>query len=545
MKVPRKAIAKARAAKRKQSDDRKPGAKKFLPPDSAQNRFYIGDCLPVLSKMAEKHGAFVDLVYLDPPFNSKRLYNHAFGNLKVSLPQKIAFHDTWKWTDATLADFGEFQKRAGNTRGGRFLAAMKSLLEDGGAHEQSTLAYLTYMVPRLAMIRAVMKPTAGIFLHCDPNAGHYLKLGMDALFGRANFRNDIVWKRYRGRRSGATRKFPAVVDNILFYAPAGGTFHLPFFPLRPAYVDRVYIHDDDDGKGPYRFGGRIRGRKYYLRDSRGIPATSLWDDIPELNGRDKEMLGYDTQKPVALLRRILESASDPGDLVLDPFCGCGTTIAACHLTGRRFIGVDIARSAAQVINRRMKRQHGQKIVIGGRAPSTMRGWGRLLRDDIPESPDWARFQYDAIAAIPKAEQVEGAIQGRAKLGADGGVDGLIHLRHPKTRAITSVVIQVKRKKYLSAQDVGETLLAVENNNAYMGLLISFAAPGEEVKKRVAGIKPPQDFYGRSFRNRVVVLTYEQVKAGEYARAIPYEFALEPEAGKQDGLPLGGDKKKRK
>ena len=155
-----------------------------------------------------------------------------------------------------------------------------------------------------------------------------------------------------------TTKFSAVVDSILFYAPAGATFNGSWSPLDPAYVAKAYRHDDNDGKGKYRYGGRIRDRKYYLADSRGTPATSLWDDIPELNGTSKEMTGYPTQKPVALLERIVKAASNEGDWILDPFCGCATTCEAAEKHARNWVGIDVSPLAAKLVARRLHRADG-------------------------------------------------------------------------------------------------------------------------------------------------------------------------------------------
>ena len=526
-------------------------AKTALP----DNRFFIGDCLPVLAELTARHGAFADLVYLDPPFNSARLYNHAFKGAKRALPEKITFADTWQWTPATKKDFREFTEKEASpdTGAANFLRTMRALLEKS---DPSTLAYLTYMTRRLARIRAAMKPTASIYLHCDPTASHYLKLAMDALFGRDNFVNEIIW--HHPKIGVATNKFTSNTDTIFLYAGEGrGVFH-PRVADEPNEIHARFARLVRDGKLYYREMKNVNdgvsrskcrqaekrlGRK--LRDDDVVIDFSLPENkkrvdnvwkISFLKGNSKEHLGYQTQKPLALLRRIITASSNPGDVVLDPFCGCGTTIEAAHELGRRFIGIDVARSAAQVIARRMTEKAGfGKLVVGDKTPSTLRGWGRILPDDDEriDAPAWARFQYDAIAAIPKAEQIEGAIQRTARLGGDGGIDGLIHLERP-SGARESVVIQVKRKKHPTPADVADTLLAVENNGAFMGLLITLNPPTAGMRKRAETDR--MRFNGK-FYPKVAILTYEEVKAGKFAEAIPYEYAVDPRGGKQTALHL--------
>ena len=497
--------------------------------DFPDNRFYIGDCLPVLADLTVQHGAFADLVYLDPPFNSARLYNHTFKGAKRTLPQKVAFTDTWKWTDAAKKDFREFtEKESPGTNGAEFLSAMRFLLEK---RDPSTLAYLTYMTRRIARIHAAMKPTASIFLHCDPTAGHYLKLVMDAIFGRENCRNDIIWC-YTGPGSPKMRQFNRKSDYIFWYS-MGGMWTFNQDDVRVPYKDpkQTLRKAFDAGRG-------ISAAEVDKYRARGKILENWWTDIALAVRSPKERLGYATQKPVALLRRIITASSNPGDLVLDPFCGCGTTIAACHELKRRFIGIDVARSAAQVIARRMHEQYSGfgELVVGDKTPTNIRGWGRLLPKDEgrEDAPEWARFQYDAIAAIPKAEQIEGEIQRTAQMGGDGGVDGLIHLERPRTRTRASVVIQVKRKRTPSMADVSDTMAAVDRTGAFMGLLITLNPATDGMRKEAETIC--QRFNGKHYP-KVAILTYDEVKAGKYAESVPYEYAVDPEGGKQTGLTL--------
>ena len=262
---------------------------------------YRGDNLSLLRHMETET---VDLIATDPPFNTGREWQGPAGS----------FDDRFK----------------------------------------STEEYVEWMRERVIEMHRVLKPTGSIYLHCDPTASHYIKGLMDKIFGMGNFRNEIIWKRYRGKRATKNpRCFARVTDTILFYTKTDEyIFNLQFSPLRDDYVKSVYKHNDNDGKGPYRFGGRIRDRKYYLSNSRGVPAVSLWDDIYELNGIADEDTGYPTQKPVQLYKRIIEASSNPGDMVLDPFCGSGTTLIAAEQLERRWIGIDSSRDACDVAQRR-------------------------------------------------------------------------------------------------------------------------------------------------------------------------------------------------
>ena len=485
------------------------------------DRFHLGDCLPVLAELTAKHGAFADLVYLDPPFNSARLYNHAFKGMKWTRAPKIAFHDTWKWTRHSQSGFREFVKtEAPGTDAAEFLLAMRPLLEK---RDPSTLAYLTYMTRRLARIRAAMKPTASVYLHCDPTASHYLKLAMDALFGRAGFRNEVVWF-YPDTPGRPPRDFPRKHDVILRYA---------MNPKRFVFnAEEVGVPVKPESLKHYKTARAIGGKKYVGGKEWKIP-EDVWR-IPAVkqNKTGKEGLGYNTQKPLALLRRIISASSNRGEVVLDPFCGCGTTIEAAHELGRRFVGIDVAPIAAQVVARRLEERRGLTLQYGDNRAKNAAGWGRILVEEQDGLRAWVRFQHDAIAAIPKAEQWTSP-EGAAKQGPDEGIDGLVNLRRP-SRTMSSVVIQVKRKKKPTVQDVADTALAVDNHGAFMGLLITLNPPTAGMIKR--GAAEQKKFNGKYYP-KVAILTYDEVKAGKFREAIPYEYAVDPEDGRQTALSL--------
>jgi DNA modification methylase len=292
------------------------------------NALYYGDNLDVLRRHIKDES--VDLIYLDPPFNSNATYD-----VHVSAQDaRTAFEDTWRWDEAAARSYQETV-----AFGGRVAEAMRAFRTFLG--DSNLLAYLAMMAPRLAELRRVLKATGTIYLHCDPTASHYLKLLMDAVFGAENFRNEIVWC-YAG--GGIPRRdFPRKHDVILRYSVSADYFYAP-------------IHR------PYSEGTQQRGRtrvkgKYFEAGLRpeGTPVNDWWADVPKITSpSDPEKSGYPTQKSEALLERILTASSREGDLVLDPFCGSGTTLAVAQKMARRWIGIDINRFAIELTERRLQ-----------------------------------------------------------------------------------------------------------------------------------------------------------------------------------------------
>ena len=287
----------------------------------------------------------VDLIYLDPPFNKNKIFTSPIG----SKAEGASFRDIFRQED--VKKFQLEGLRAHHKSLAAFIASTSKLGNGYNKH------YLIYMAVRLVEMHRILKQTGSLYLHCDPTMSHYLKLVLDGIFEEKNFRNEITWKRYRGKRSPKNpHKFPSITDSILFYSKSHAIFNLPFTPLDPKYVSRTYRYDDKDGRGKYRFGGRLRNRKYYLNESRGTPSTSLWDDVHELNGTNEEKIGYPTQKPIALLERIIQASTNEGDLVLDPFCGCATACIAAEKLNRKWIGIDVSAKAYELVGYRLNRE---------------------------------------------------------------------------------------------------------------------------------------------------------------------------------------------
>jgi DNA modification methylase len=299
-------------------------------PDPPGNVLYCADNLDVLPRHIPD--AFADLIYLDPPFNSNATYNLLFGRAgrgKEAARIK-AFDDTWHWDRSAAASF-----QAVAADGGPVAAALAGLQTMLGP--STMLAYLSMMAPRLGELRRVLKPTGSIYLHCDPTSSHYLKLLMDAVFGAEHFQNEIVWHYQTG---GASKvRFSRKHDTILFYSKSSEwRFH----------GDRIAVPRTEKAMARAQ---RPKGARIAADDDRKNPNDVLL--IQQMNPMARERLGYPTQKPEALLERIVLASSDPGDVVLDPFCGCGTTVAVAQRLERRWVGIDIAHLAISLTERRL------------------------------------------------------------------------------------------------------------------------------------------------------------------------------------------------
>ena len=426
-------------------------------PESAPNQLYFGDNLSILREHVAD--ASVDLIYLDPPFNSNATYNVLFRERSgdESAAQITAFDDTWHWSLESERAYQDVVTH-GPAKVGQLLAAMRAFLG-----QNDMMAYLTMMAQRMIELHRVLKPTGSIYLHCDPTASHYLKLLLDAVFGANNFRNEIVWKRYGAHNDvgqGSTR-FGRVHDTILLYGKSGSVvWNQGFVPLDDSYIQTTYrFIEEETGRrftttpltGPggaekgnpvYEWNGHTRawrysretmqqldaeGRLYYsrtgyprrklfLEESRGVPVQDMWYDINSLSGSNAERLGYPTQKPEALLERIINASSNEGDVVLDPFCGCGTAVVAAERLNRRWIGIDITHLAISLIRHRLHDTFGSDLrpydVIG--EPEDAGSAEALARQDRYQFEWWALGLVDARPARDKRK------------GADSGIDGYIN-----------------------------------------------------------------------------------------------------------------------
>ena len=369
----------------------------------ASGTIWASDNLPVMRGM---NSDCVDLIYLDPPFNSNRVYAAPVGSQAAD----ASFKDAWTLSDVDVCEHEELVDRN--------RAAYSVIAAAGWAHGEGMQSYLVFMAIRLMEMQRILKPTGSIYLHCDPTASHYLKLLMDAIFGAGNFRSQITWKR-TNTHNDARHSFPNVADVILFYAMTDATFKPVHEPHSREYIERFYRYNDNDGRGPYSRGnmaspslrprliydwngytppkkgwryqiermqeldaqGRIyyplkadgtpdyskRPRlKCYLREQRGGVMGNVWLDIKPLQHASKERTGYPTQKPLALLDRIIKASSNEGDMVLDPFCGCATALVAANRLGRQWAGIDLSDLAIKLVDERIRAD--RKAFPGPTAP---------------------------------------------------------------------------------------------------------------------------------------------------------------------------------
>jgi site-specific DNA-methyltransferase (adenine-specific) len=480
------------------------------------NHLYYGDNLEVLREQIKSES--VDLVYLDPPFNSNANYNVLFrGPLgDQSQAQIEAFEDTWHWNNQAEKAFDEVMFGP-NVDVAEMLRAMRSFLKDN-----DMMAYLTHMAVRLVELHRVLKPTGSIYLHCDPTASHYLKLIMDAVFGAENYQNEIIWRRYGSHND--SKIYGCVHDCIFFYGKTDSfTFNKQFEPYSAEYVSERFKYADADGRRwaeqnlsspnprpnltypftakngityepprngwkytlermseldsanrlhyPARDGGRLR-LKNYLDERLGNPVQDLWADMTAIGGSSGERLGYPTQKPVALLERILAASSNPGDVVLDPFCGCGTTVHAAEKLGRQWIGIDITHLSISLIEKRLKDAFPAiKFDVHG-TPKDLEGARDLSNRDKYQFQWWAVSLVDAVPF------------GGKKKGADGGIDGHIFFKSG-AKTTEKAIVSVKGGG-VGVKDVRELTAVVDRERAKIGVYISLEEHTEPMKREAAG-----------------------------------------------------------
>ena len=428
----------------------------------ADNVLYYGDNLDVLRRDIPAES--VDLVYLDPPFNSNASYNVLFKERKTgkqSAAQITAFEDTWHWTLKESEVAYEEIVKCGHPGLSDLIQAMRRFLG-----QSDMMAYLVMMAVRLIELRRVLKPTGSIYLHCDTTASHYLKLVMDALFRPENFRSEITWKRTNVHND--SKNWSDVADIVLYYVKdAGGggyTWNPAYLKHEDEYVKTKYRYDDGDGRlyqldnmtspNPrpnmmyewrgfsfpemgWRYSRRTMARldaegriwypedktrrprlKRYLDEMKGTVVTNVWTDIPPINSQAQERMGYPTQKPEALLERIIKASSNESDVVLDPFCGCGTAVAVAERLHRRWIGIDITHLAIDLMKYRLHDAFGEAVKaeyeVKGE-PADLAGAAQLAADDP--------YQFQWWFSRPRRRCRPG---GAGKKGADKGIDGRIY-----------------------------------------------------------------------------------------------------------------------
>ncbi len=509
--------------------------------EPAPNRLYFGDNLPILRQHIAD--ASIDLIYLDPPFNSNATYNVLFRERSgdESAAQITAFDDTWHWSLESERAYQDVITH-GPAKTGELLAAMRSFLG-----QNDMMAYLTMMAQRIVELHRVLKPTGSIYLHCDPTASHYLKLLLDAVFGATNFRSELIWKRQSAHSDA--RNYGSVHDTVLFYVKSDRFLWNPSFqPYDSEYVEQYYRYTDEDGRRfmsgdlgaaglqgggyEYEWKGVVRvwrvpietmerldaeGRVFYTRngiprmkryldEARGNPVQDVWTDIQSLRSWHKERLGYPTQKPQALLERIISASSNEGDVVLDPFCGCGTAVVASERLNRRWIGIDVTHLAISLIRHRLHDTFGGELhpyeVVG--EPEDVGSAEALAQQDRYQFEWWALGLVDARPARDK------------RRGADSGVDGYINFFDDNSGRPKRIVVQVK-SGHVNRGMIATLKGDMEREKAEIGLFITLAEPTRPMlnEAAAAGFYEPEHYPGQQYP-RLQILTIAQLLAGQQA-----------------------------
>lgn len=529
-----------------------------------KNKLYFGDNLDILREHFPSE--CVDLIYLDPPFNSQATYNVLFGetNGSQSQAQIMAFEDTWHWGDESQ---GAYEELIG--RSDKLSDLIEALYRFLGANDM--MAYLVMMAIRLAELYRVLKPTGSLYLHCDPTASHYLKIILDAILGPQNFRNEIVWKR-SGAHNFPTKSFVRTNDVLLFYTKSTRfVFNQIFTEYSPEQLKRFKA--DENGRlykaenltfsttnkarqfewrgtkpPPNRSWGasleqleewwqqgkilrkrngapRLDGLKIYLDETKGKPLSTNWTDIPRIGNTAQERLGYPTQKPEALLERIIRASSNEGDIILDPFCGCGTTIAVAERLKRRWIGIDITYLAITLIQNRLETSFVDESaddmdfkkakhrfvthrlnyeIIGD--PKDLASARALALEDRYEFERWVTGKLGASPAKDK------------KKGADAGIDGRIKFFDDTSGRPKTIIVQVKSGKS-QLKEIRDFIHVVDREKAVIGVYATLNPPSDKMKTEAIqeGYYTPPTIGGRLAVDRKVpkiqILTIEEMLEG--------------------------------
>lgn len=564
-----------------------------MPKPITKNTLFYGDNLPILREYFSDES--IDLIYLDPPFNSSRSYNVLFRDEsgKEADAQITAFEDTWHWGEDAERTYHELIQNA-SIDVVKMIGALRDFI---GTNQM--MAYLTMMTARLIELHRVLKPTGSIYLHCDPTASHYLKVVMDTIFGADNFLSEVIWKRTFAH--GAAKRYGAIHDVLLFYSKSDeylwtdlttahseeyldkhftltdertgkkfqaisltgagvrrGESGAPWRGINPTDVGRHWalpgailktLGDnsgtvqerldllDSAGRIYWAKGGKgVPRLKWFADDTKGVALPDIWTDIPPISAQAAERLGYPTQKPLALLERIIQASSNEGDVVLDPFCGCGTAIAAAHKLNRKWIGIDITHLSISLMKYRLKDSFGliekkDYAVIG--EPESIGGARQLARDDRYQ------FQWWALSLV-QAKPLGGEGGGReGKKGSDKGIDGVINFVNEKGKT-EQVLIQVKSGGVKSG-DIRDLGRVIERDTAAIGVFITLEPPSRDMTtEALSNGYYHSDLWQKDYP-RLQIVTIEELLNGkviDMPKSIPSQFKQAKKVKKKDDLTQG-------
>jgi DNA modification methylase len=445
------------------------------------SHLYYGDNLGVLREHIPN--ASVDLIYLDPPFNSNANYNILFKSPtgQNNNAQIEAFEDTWHWNDKAEEAFDQLA-RSGHTRAFDLLNAMRSFLG-----ENDMMAYLAMMAIRLIELHRVLKPTGSLYLHCDPTASHYLKLLLDGVFGARRFRNEVIWC-YTGPGSPGMRQFMRKHD-VIFWYNRGDSWTFNGDAVRVAHSSKTR-----QNYKPGLVGSGFVEADHLIHEGGKIP-EDYWSFA--IAPRGKEYLGYPTQKPLKLLERIIAASSNEGDVILDPFCGCGTAIHAAQKLGRQWIGIDVTHLAISLIEKRLKDAFpGIAFTVEG-TPKDLASALDLAERDKYQFQWWAVSKVDALPF------------GGKKKGADGGIDGIIYFK-PDGRKTERALVSVKGGRNVGVQMIRDLHSAMEREKSPIGIFITAAHPSRPMETEAAAVgRFHSEVTGRSYP-RLQILTLAEL-----------------------------------
>ena len=490
-----------------------------------KNQLHFGDNLEVMQDMPSE---IYHLTYLDPPFNSGRNYNIFLGDSKA---QKKAFDDTWYWDETAIKirdDISNYDGRYSELepimeRLDECLTGFDYILK-GNSYGDSMRAYLAFMGIRLAEIWRLLNPTGSIYLHCDPTASHYLKGLMDAIFGAINFQNEIIWHYQAG--TGPKTAFKRKHDTIFFYRKSSkSTFNRQ---SKPVVNPNRYKHVDEEGRA-YDVNGQ--GRRYYLDE--GQTCDDVWTYIQEsqfqqLNSQAKERLGYPTQKPRALLERIIKASSDPGQIIFDPFCGCGTTIDAAHGLNRQWIGIDLTVLALEPMERRLRERHG----LEPRTHYTIEGYPTTYEDAklLAErnAHDFANWAVTRLGLRPTKDVGDGGLDGTGKM--------LLYENRmvaEKQQKKVPIIAEVKSGNPTIGQ-VREFRTVMRDQNATIGVFITLGRVTSSMRQEVE-----KEGFIELNAKRYPRLQFWQIddiyfKTGQIPVELPYQIDTRPKAERHHG-----------